>query len=191
MKEKIYIEEKKFDTIDFTQKLFAAADYENCTFVNCNFSGTGLVNIVFAGCTFTDCNLSLATIIQTAFKMVTFKNCKLLGLHFENCNPFLFEVYFESCILNLSSFYKLKIKKTRFINCSLHEVDFTAADLTSAIFDKCDLTRAIFQNSIIEKADFSTAHNYSIDPEINKIKKAKFALEGVAGLLDKYDIEVC
>ncbi len=185
-----YIEEKQFDTIDFTQKPLTEADYENCTFVNCNFSGSTLTNIIFAECTFTDCNLSLAIITQTAFKIVAFKNSKLLGLHFENCNPFLFEVYFENCILNLSSFYKLKIKKTRFVNCSLHEVDFAAADLTSAVFDKCDLTGSVFQNSIIEKADFSTAYNYSINPEINKIKKAKFSLAGITGLLDKYDIEV-
>jgi fluoroquinolone resistance protein len=43
---------------------------------------------------------------------------------------------------------------------------------------------------MLEKADFRTSNGYSIDPEMNRIKKAKFSLEGVAGLLDKYDIEV-
>jgi len=32
--------------------------------------------------------------------------------------------------------------------------------------------------------------NYSIDPEKNKIKKARFSTAGIAGLLDKYDIEI-
>jgi len=32
--------------------------------------------------------------------------------------------------------------------------------------------------------------NYSIDPELNKIKKARFSTQGIAGLLDKYDIEI-
>jgi hypothetical protein len=32
--------------------------------------------------------------------------------------------------------------------------------------------------------------NYSIDPDLNKIKKARFSTQGIAGLLDKYDIEI-
>jgi len=35
-----------------------------------------------------------------------------------------------------------------------------------------------------------TAFNYSLNPELNKIKKAKFSLPAVVGLLDKYDIEI-
>ena len=58
------------------------------------------------------------------------------------------------------------------------------------MFDNCDLARAIFANSILEKADFRTSYNFSIDPEINKIKKAKFSLTTVSGLLGKYDIEI-
>jgi hypothetical protein len=42
----------------------------------------------------------------------------------------------------------------------------------------------------LEKADFRTAFNYSINPETNRIKKAKFSKEGLNGLLDKYDIEI-
>jgi hypothetical protein len=42
----------------------------------------------------------------------------------------------------------------------------------------------------MEKADFRSAFNYSINPEINRIKKAKFSLTGLQGLLGKYDIEI-
>jgi fluoroquinolone resistance protein len=52
------------------------------------------------------------------------------------------------------------------------------------------LDRAIFDNTILEKADFRTSFNYSINPERNKMKKSKFSTAGIAGLLDKYDIEV-
>ena len=54
----------------------------------------------------------------------------------------------------------------------------------------CHDTRATFSHTILEKADFRTSFNYSINPEINRIKKAKFSLIGIAGLLDKYDIEI-
>jgi fluoroquinolone resistance protein len=58
------------------------------------------------------------------------------------------------------------------------------------VFDNCDLSKASFDNTILEKADFRTAFNYSINPESNKIKKAKFSVSGIAGLLDKYDIHI-
>jgi fluoroquinolone resistance protein len=49
---------------------------------------------------------------------------------------------------------------------------------------------SVFDRTNLEKADFRSAGNYSIDPTTNKIKKARFSLDGVAGLLDKYDIEI-
>ncbi len=84
----------------------------------------------------------------------------------------------------------MKLKKTIFRNSQLQETDFSESDLAAAIFDNCDLARATFDHTILEKADFRTAYNYCFDPEINRIKKAKFASSGVAGLLDKYDIEI-
>ncbi len=72
----------------------------------------------------------------------------------------------------------------------MQETDFAEADLTSSMFDKCNLERATFDQTILEKADFRTSYNYSIDPEINRVKKARFSILGVAGLLEKYDIEI-
>lgn len=188
--EKIYIEDKKFDQVDFTLDGLVKADYENCSFTNCNFSNQDLSKLSFAECDFTGCNFSLAKLATTAFNEVKFKDCKLLGLHFHDCHEFLFTVYFDNCLLNLSSFYKRKLKKTTFKNCTLHEVDFTQADLSGALFHNCDLSRATFQYAILEKADLRSSYNYSIDPEVNKIKKARFSAAGLAGLLEKYDIDI-
>ena len=186
---KIYIQDKKFEK-DITADELIIADYENCVFINCDLSNANLSQRVFLDCEFNTCNLSSANLVKTAFKNVKFINCKLLGLHFENCDDFLFEVDFDNCVISLSSFYKLKLKKTRFKNSNLSEVDFTETDLTSSVLDNCDLAGAKFERTILEKADLRTSHNYSIDPEINKIKKAKFSIHAIAGLLDKYDIEI-
>jgi uncharacterized protein YjbI with pentapeptide repeats len=72
----------------------------------------------------------------------------------------------------------------------MHEVDFSNCDLSAALFQNCDLRSAVFDKTILEKADLRGAFNFSINPENNKIKKAKFSREGALGLLDKYNIEI-
>ena len=189
-RDKTYISEQSFVNIDFTQKPLPMGEYETCTFVNCNFFSADLSNIEFSECVFQTCNLSSANLTQTALRDVRFKDCKLVGVHFEDCNDFLFAVSFDDCVLKLASFYKLSLKKTQFKHCRLQEVDFTQADVSGSVFEGCDLLQAIFDNTVVEKVDFRTAFNYSLDPERNPIKKAKFSREGIVGLLDKYDIEI-
>ncbi|MFC2186085.1 pentapeptide repeat-containing protein [Fulvivirgaceae bacterium LMO-SS25] len=184
------IEGETFSNINYTENLLAKGDYENCQFTNCNLSSVDLSNINFTECTFDSCNLSMCKLGNTGIKDVTFNDCKMLGLHFQNCNEFLFEIEINNCQLNLSSFYRRKLKKTNFRNSVLHEVDFAEADLSMAVFDNCDLQGAIFENTILEKVDFRTAKNYSINPELNRIRKAKFSIPEVVGLLNKYDITI-
>jgi uncharacterized protein YjbI with pentapeptide repeats len=131
----------------------------------------------------------MANLANSSFREVKFKDCKLLGLHFEHCNPFLFEVNFSSCNLNLASFFQLKMKKTTFQSCNLRECDFSECDLSMASFNDSDLLDATFDNTILEKADFRNARYFQIDPESNHIRKAKFSTDGLTGLLMKYDLE--
>jgi fluoroquinolone resistance protein len=179
-----------FEKNHFTENPILKGEYEHCIFNACDLLNADLAQITFMDCTFNSCNLSLAKLTKTSFQKVQFKDCKLLGLQFWQCNPFVFSVGFENCTLHLSSFFKLNLKKTVFKDTNLQEVDFTEADLTEAKFENCDLGRAIFRNTKLEKADFRTAFNYSIDPEFNRVKKAKFSITGIVGLLDKHDIVI-
>jgi fluoroquinolone resistance protein len=185
-----YTHDKIFLQNNFTQDPLTKGEYENCIFNNCNFAGGELSGIKFIDCQFNGCHLSLARLNKTVFRDVKFKDCKMLGLRFDACDQFGLSFSFDACQLDHSSFFKTKIKKTVFKNSSLQQIDLVETDLTSAVFDNCNLDQAIFENTIIEKADFRTACNYSIDPEINRIKKAKFSIRGVPGLLNKYDIEI-
>jgi len=183
-----YFSDQHVEKIEYSLQPLPKGEYENCKFSNCNFANSTVSECIFSTCEFKNCNLSLVNLNKTALRYVAFIDCKLTGLQFQTCNDFLFAVRFENCIINLASFYNLKIKKTTFKNSRLHEVDFAEADLSSSIFDGCDLSRAIFDNTDLSASDFRTAFNYSIDPERNKIKKAKFSLSGVMGLLEKYEI---
>lgn len=188
--EQVYVENKTFDKGDFVQSSLATGEYENCTFLNCNFSNADLSNMLFIECEFVDCNLSLAKLTKTVFRDVKFRGNKMLALRFEDCDKFGLAFSFDNCNLNNCSFYQTKLKNITFKNSQIHEVDFTECDLTGSLFDNCDLSGATFERTIIEKADLRTSFNYSIDPDLNRIKKAKFSLNGIAGLLGKYDIEI-
>jgi uncharacterized protein YjbI with pentapeptide repeats len=102
----------------------------------------------------------------------------------------LFNASFQECQLSFSSFFKCKLNQFKFSKCNLQEVDFTEADLKKAALKDCDLSGAIFDRTILEAADLSTAYNYTINPEINQIRKATFSSAGLLGLLRQYDIEI-
>jgi uncharacterized protein YjbI with pentapeptide repeats len=99
-------------------------------------------------------------------------------------------ISFDSSSIDLCSFTRLKLKKTLFQNSKITEADFTGCDLSDSIFKNCDLTRTMFWHTNLERTDFRSSFNFEIDPDQNRIKKAKFSLAGLAGLLGKYDIEI-
>lgn len=185
-----YFEDVRFEGNDFTAKPLAVGVYEGCSFTNCNFADANISLIQFIDCVFRSCNLSMVKVGNTTFNGVEFDECKILGVNFETSNMSLFKPSFTRSVLNYSSFYKCNLKKARFPDCVFHESDFTETDLTEAAFINCDLLNAKFERSVLEKADFRSAINYSIDPELNKIKRAKFSFPAAAGLLDKYDITI-
>lgn len=186
----MYIEDEKFENIKFVEKPLARGEYEECEFINCEMSNFNLSEYKFINCTFKNCDLSSSKLTATTFQEVKFINCEMKELHFENCHEFMLEMSFDRCNLLGSSFYNLEIPNTIFESCNLQEVDFTRCNLTNANFSGSSLVHTTFDNTNLEKADFRNALDYSIDLDSNITKKAKFSINGIMGLLDKYDIIV-
>lgn len=184
------MEDQSFDSIDFKTKPPDKGHYDHCTFHHCDLSSSNLSEIIFVDCVFAGCNLSMASVSATVFRDVQFTDCKMLGVRFDQASAFGLACRFTGCVLDHSSFYGAKMKKTSFVRCQLRQVDFTECDLTQATFDGCDLADAVFERTVLEKADLRGALHYSIDPAVNRVKKARFSLEGLPGLLQKFDILV-
>jgi len=185
---KKFISDQEFK--NYNEVAIDKGEYDNCTFVNCNFVGGDLSDSVFVECFFENCDLSNCKIRNSSFRDVNFEQCKMIGLHFDECNPFLISFNFSFCMLNFSTFYKLKIKGISFDNCKLEEVDFTECEMNNAIFNECDLLNSTFDHTVLEGADLRSARNFSIDPELNKIYKAKFSKDNISGLLHKYNLRI-
>lgn len=119
---------------------------------------------------------------------VEFVDCKLIGVNFSDTKDFGFSVRFEKCLLDYTNFDNKKLNKSAFVHCKINGADFTQADLSKTKFSHCDFMGAVFSNSNLNGVDFTTSENFTIDPAINNVKKAKFLSSDLAGLLTKFDI---
>lgn len=162
--------------------------FEDCEFTECDFTDAQIENSGFTNCKFFHCNFSNAKLIKTSLTDCHFLHCKMMGISFDLCENFFYTLQVKDSTLDYASLYNLKLRLSKFTNCSFRESDLTRTDFTSAIFNHCDFTAAHFEQTNLEKADLHTSRNYLIDPEKNKIKKARFSMHQVLGLLYKYDI---
>ena len=189
MEEFIHVH-KTFEKVLYTDRRINGREFDGCTFKNCDFSNSDFSDNIFIDCKFIDCNLSMTKLRNTSMKSVVFKDCKLLGILFNECADFLFQVELVDSVADYSSFANKKMQKSRFLNCSMKELSFENTDLTKAVFDQCDLQGATFSATVLNEADFRTSRNFTIDPESNPMRKAKFSSAGIHGLLEKYDIKI-
>ena len=166
------------------------AEYQNCTFRDVDLSSADLTGFKFIECDFVGCNLSMATLQGVSLRDTHFADCKMMGLFFDQCNPYSVTFSFNRCILDHSSFYRMNIKRTPFKACSLREVDFSGCDLSGINFDHCDLTGAKIEDAELVDTDFRTAENYTFNLSKNTVKKTKFSQSGLPGLLQEYNIEI-
>lgn len=173
-----------------TSDILELGQYENCQFIKSDFSEATLKEMVFMESSFKDCNLSSAKISMSSWKQVSFDSCKMIGLSFENCNSFLFEINCNNCQLDLSSFHGMVLRNMKFTNTSFIEVDFTDTDLSGVIFENCDFKNAQFDNTNLEETDFRTSYNFHINPSQNRLSKTKFSRNNVEGLLHSLDITI-
>ncbi len=165
-------------------------EFEEYHFVGFDWNQADLSGWRFSECRFDNCNLAGANLANTAFQNVVFVGCKMLGLPFQVCRELLFGVHFDQCQLDYASFYGRALPNTRFEGCSLQEVDFTQADLTNAVFGDCHLRGAVFSQTRLTGADFTTAHGAMLDPALNEVKHAQFALHSLPGLLTQFELNV-
>lgn len=164
--------------------------FEQCVFRNLDLSRIAFTGSSFVNCQFEDCNLGRTEPKDTKLYDVHFLRCTLNHVDFGLCNPFGFHVDFEHCQLDYTVFLNRKLKKARFVDCSMKEAHFLKCDLTGSLFKQCNLELARFDDNNLTQADFSSSYNVEIDPEANKLKKARFSLHNLPGLLTKYDLVI-
>jgi fluoroquinolone resistance protein len=175
-------------------RLQALASYDRfsgCRLTACDLTGRDMGGKEFQDCVFTGCNLSLAKFTNCTLSEVSFASCKLIGIDFSAANkPTLFKPFrrLDDCLVEMCNFSGLNMREVRFEGCTLRKCTFGETDLRDSTFGYSDLEGTAFHHADLSRADFTRARNYTIDPSVNKVNKAKFSVPEVLSLLRGFDI---
>ncbi len=175
----------------FIKAVLSSADieetYTECRFDNCSLANADTGNTDFHNCVFSACNMSMIK-IGGSMHDVEFRNCQMTGADFSQLNKFSSNLSFIDCNLDYAIFTHLKLRGSVFRRCRLFDATFDESDLTAVSFDECNLERTSFYHCNLEKTDFSTACNYTINPNDCKLKKTIFSENGLRGLVSHLNI---
>lgn len=174
--------EEAFADKNFSKISLSHSEFEDCHFLRCQLSEANLNLSTFLHCTFEDCDFSNVKIQGAKWRDLKFLRCKLMGIQWPQASD-LVNPEFEHCNLSFSNFVELKLKKTKFDHCLLREADLAQADFTESYFQYCDFLGARFHETNLIKSDLRNALNYSIIPQQNKLKGARFSWPEAQGLL--------
>jgi fluoroquinolone resistance protein len=184
--------EIEFKNVKYREKRIKDTEFYNCTFFLCDFIKSEFLNCEFEKCSFLSSDLSLIKPDGSKFVDVSFNKSKLIGVNWTLIKalsaPSKFNFY--ECKIDSSSFQGLNLQGIKFIDCTAHDVDFYETDLSKSEFTSTDLLKSRFVNTNLNSADLSKATNYSIDPSLNKLKKAIFSYPEVTNLLNYLDIVI-
>lgn len=176
-----------FDSVNGKDLAIEDSQFENCSFSKCNFGGAAFKRCKFIDCTFEDCDLSNLQIHGATFRSATFKNCKVVGVNWGNATT-ITHLNFHASVISYAVFSGLDLRKSTIKNSVARETDFAETNLSEVDCSGTDFSGARFSNTNLMKADFRGATNYTIRPDENKLKKAKFSLPEATLLLYGLDI---
>ncbi|HEX2867362.1 MAG TPA: pentapeptide repeat-containing protein [Ignavibacteriales bacterium] len=187
--EEEFYQDDKFTLGQFSNGELREREFTGCSFENINFEKSKFKYVRFEDCTFNKCNMGLIKITGSRFIDCTFKDCKMLGINWQEAEGPV-EIKINRCTLDYSVFYGLDLRRIEITESIAKEVNFENADLSRGNFNGTDFYLSKFKNTNLSSADLRDARNYDINPEFNKIKKARFSMPEVMTLLQCFDIEI-
>jgi len=182
-----YYEDTAFTSLSLPDASLTDIEFFRCRFDSCQFLRTVFCRCRFEACVFQKCDLSLLQVTDCRFVDAKFVKSKMLGIDWTRAAKPL-AIALHGCNVSHSVFVELHLPKLEMTECVAREVDFTGVHLTKANLSRTDFLGSRFIHTDLSCADFSQAVNYSIDPTVNRVKKAVFTLPEAMSLLSAFDI---
>ncbi len=185
-----HFQNREFSNEDFSGRDLTEAEFYDCTFRDCDFSDTLMNETYLENCRFLSCNLSNTGVWGARLSDVAFEKSKLLGIKFFECSRYSFSVTMEGCSLNLCNFTDMSMKKTPIRHCTIRECYFQNTYLAESDFSHSQFQGTLFHKADLTKADFRDALGYSIDPLNNRVCKARFSSPEALNLLNGFGVVI-
>ncbi len=181
-----------FSDLEWSEQRVSSIEFDDCTFKGCDFRKASFSHCRFIDCHFIECDMNVVDFSASRFEGTRFSACKLTGVDWTRVDyaEFIHEApfsFYES-VLDYSSFFGERLENLIMQKCHVFEADFREADLSGANFSGSDLSESLFRNTILQKSDFRSAYNYTIDIRINTISEARFSRDEAVSLLESLDI---
>jgi len=172
-----------------------AAEFDGCTFERCSFLSAALHGCRFSHSRFIECSFSAIQLPNCRFTDVTFLRSKMIGIDWTvtGGSPALRLPLAMSCtesVLDYSSFFGMDLRGVTLLRCRAREVDFSEADLRKVDCSGTDFLGSTFLHTNLERANFTDATSYAINPLTNSVKRARFSLPEAVALLRGLDIVI-
>jgi len=181
-----------FKGLRTTQTMAEQKEFEDCTFLLSSMTDLCFSQCRFIDCIFDRCDMSLCAFPHSAFVGCVFQNTKLVGIDWTQADwtglKLQEPVRFDACVLSHSTFIGMQITDLKMMGCISTDVDFREADLAGVDFSGTDLSQSLLHQTNLEGADFRHAMKYTIQPEVNRLTKAKFSMPEAMSLLYNMDI---
>jgi fluoroquinolone resistance protein len=186
---------RRFTGVTLSGVRLSSIEFEDCTFERCVLTSCTLYRCRFTNCRFIACDLSLVQVPNSLFSVVAFERSKAVGVDWTKAGGtptawLMMSFGFTECVLDYSSFFGLSLRTIKLVRCHAQAADFAEADLSGADCSGTDFTESKFLHTNIEKADFTGATGYAIDPTANRVKQARFSLPEAISLLRGFDVVI-
>lgn len=167
-------------------EVLAGVELEGCRLDGCVLEKAVLRDCTLVDCVLTGCNLSMADLDGTRFTDCRFVDCKALAVAWGRTGPAPLSTRpwdFERCRLDLGSFRDVEAAGSRFVDCSMVEVDLAGADLRRAELTGSVLDGATFAGTDLRDASLLGASGYRVDPAENRVRGLRVDALAAAGIL--------
>ncbi|NDL61615.1 Qnr family pentapeptide repeat protein [Acerihabitans arboris] len=203
----------------FTHDRFTGAAVENCTFLDCDFSGSDLTETRFIDCQFYDhesqigCNFSHATLKDASFRtcdltMNNLRNINALGIEIRECraqgadfrgasfmNRISSRSWFCSAYIIKNNLSYTNFSKVILEKCELWENRWNGANVLGATFCGSDLSGGEFssfdwQTANFTQCDLTNSALGELDVRSTNLEGAKLDADQVSELMGRLGIIV-
>lgn len=185
-----YADDEHFTAVTFSPEAPPPMRNEGCVFEDCDFTAVVLRDVRFVDCRFIRCDFTNCNVVGAAFQQVEMQACKAMGVRWDTCSPFLFELHAHESVLDYCCWAGVDLSRSRFAGGSMREADFSEVQGEGMRLTGVDVTGARWERCRLKGATFEDAKGLELDVSLNAVRGMRVDRASLPGLVLPWGVEV-